>query len=184
MTERLFLAVALDDEVRHGLAAFLEGNLDGASMPGKPVPPANWHITLRFLGDSTPEQADRVAGFLDERLAAAPFTIDFGRLGAFPRPSRATVLWLGIDRGADALSEVAAWCEQAAVAAGFAPEDRPFHPHLTLARIRPQRDVTALTERVPPIPLSQRVRELTLYRSHLGRGAAVHEEVTAVPLRG
>jgi 2'-5' RNA ligase len=186
--ERLFLAVALDDDVRHGLAAFLKANLDGASMPGKipgkAVPPANWHVTLRFLGDSTPEQAERVVGFLDERLAVAPFTVGFGGIGAFPRPSRATVLWLGIERGVDAIAGVAVACEEAAVAAGFEPEDRPFHPHLTLARIRPQRDVSSLTHRFPPFTLTQRVHEVTLYESRSGRGGAVYEEVTTVSLHG
>lgn len=182
MTDRLFLAVALDDEVRHGLAAFLDRSLDGSSIPGKPVAPENWHVTLRFLGASSPEQADRVAGFLDERLSTPPFSISFAGLGAFPEPSRVGVLWLGIDRGAAELAEIADLCEEAAVAAGFNAHDRPFHAHLTLARLRPRRDVTPLVEGFPAFPLTQPVSEVVLFRSHFGGGGARYERLGALPL--
>lgn len=182
MSDRLFLAVSLDDEVRHGLAAFLDRSLDGRPIPGKPVPPENWHVTLRFLGPSSGEQADRVAGFLDERLSTAPFTVSFAGLGAFPDPSRAAVLWLGIDRGSAELAEIARLCEEAATAAGFTSNDRPFHAHLTLARLRPKQDVAPLVERFPAFPLTPMVREVVMFRSHLGRGGARYERLDAFRL--
>ena len=48
LSDRLFLAVALTDEVAHGLAAFLAE--ETMRLPGRPTPPANWHLTIRFLG--------------------------------------------------------------------------------------------------------------------------------------
>lgn len=183
MTDRLFLAVPIDDEVRHGLAAFLDRSLDGGRIPGKPVRPENWHVTLRFLGTSSREQADRVAGFLAERLTTAPFTMSFAGLGAFPNASRAAVLWLGIDRGSEELAELAELCDEAAEGAGFAANDRPFHAHLTLARLRPKQDVNRLVERFPAFPLTQTVGEVVLFRSHLGRGGARYERFGALPLR-
>ena len=182
MTDRTFLAVALDDEVRHGLVAFLGENIATGSFPGKAVRPENWHVTLRFLGETTPTQLERVVAFLDEHRVVSPFSVGFAGLGAFPKASRATVLWLGIDRGAEEATQVAAVCERAAVTAGFEPEDRPFHPHLTLARVRPQQDVTVLVDRVPRFPLTQRVEVVTVYRSRLGPAGATYEVVTSVPL--
>ena len=73
------------------------------TLPGRPVDPDNWHITLRFLGRTEPVQRDLVLADIDEHVAQAPFTLGFGGLGAFPRPGRATVLWLGIEQGADEL---------------------------------------------------------------------------------
>jgi len=182
--ERLFLAVALDEEVRHGLRAFLEEELGGEPPPGRVVPPANWHVTLRFLGWGTPEARDRVLGRLHEELAGGAFTVGFGGLGAFPHPRRATVLWLGIDRGAERLGRIAEVAEEAARAGGFPPEERPFHPHLTLSRIRPPRDVTALIGGVRRFPLTLRVREITLFRSRVSRRGAVYEAVATLPLSG
>ena len=180
MTDRLFLAVALTDEVRHGLAAFLGER--AIRLPGRPVPPNNWHLTLRFLGSTDALQRDRILAFLDEHLIVQPFTLGFTGLGAFPKPSRATVLWLGVGRGSGDLTAVADVCEQAAVSVGFDPEDRPFHPHLTLSRIRPSVSVEGLIEQVGTFPLKMDVDRVTLYRSHLGRDGASYEAIDDVLL--
>ena len=180
LTERLFLAVALTDDVAHGLAAFLTD--ETMRLPGRPTPPDKWHITIRFLGSTSALQRDRVLEFLDEHLMVEPFTLSFGSLGAFPKPSKATVLWLGTDRGTQYLATMGEIAEVAAQAAGFEPEDRPFHPHLTLSRIRPPMNVTDLIERVPRFPLSLDVDRLTLLRSNLGRGGATYEIVETIQL--
>ena len=180
LTERLFLGVAVDDEVRYALVAFLEDQ--AGPLPGKPVPPENWHLTLRFLGATEEPARDRVVGFLDEQPLVEPFTLGFTGLGAFPRPGRATVLWLGVERGADELANLAATCEEAARAAGFEAEERPFHAHLTLSRIRPWQDVNPVVDRVPPFPARQPVERITLYRSMLGGGPARYEVVDEVEL--
>ncbi len=180
MTDRLFLGVALTDDVRHGLAAFLGDSTTG--LPGRPTPPGNWHLTLRFLGSTDALQRDRVLEFLDEHLVVEPFTLGFAGFGAFPKPSRATVLWLGVGRGSDEVAAMAAVCEQAAISVGFQPEDRPFHSHITLSRIRPPANVAGLVEQVGPFPLRMQVDRVTLYRSHLGRDGAAYEIVDEVRL--
>lgn len=83
--ERLFLAVDLAAELRRALEAHLRGH----DLPGRPVPPPSWHLTLRFLGDTLPEQRARVAAELRAASPGAPFTLGFDRAGAFPRPARA-----------------------------------------------------------------------------------------------
>ena len=67
-------------------------------------------------------------------------------------------------------------------AAGFPPEDRPYRSHLTLSRIRPDQDVTAVLDAVPPLGLAMPVDRVVLYRSHLGPGGPRYEEVEAFPL--
>ncbi len=180
LTERLFLGVALADEVRHGLAAFLEAR--AGMLPGKPVPPTNWHLTLRFLGVAEESQRDQVLAFLDEHPLTLPFVLGFDGLGAFARPARATVLWLGVERGTEELAELAAICDEAAGSAGFAAEDRPFHPHVTLSRLRPWQDVRPVVEKVPAFPLAQEVDRVTMYRSMLGGSGTRYEIVDEVEL--
>lgn len=181
---RLFVAVGLSDEVRHGLAAHLDGALEGKPVPGKPVRPQGWHLTLRFLGRTGAVAYDTVLARLHEADLGPPFRLSFDGLGAFPRPARATVLWLGVETGGDRLIELAAAAEDAAVAAGFPPEDRPFHPHLTLSRIRPHQDVRPVLERVPAFPLAQQVEEVVVFRSHLGGGPARYEALERFGLVG
>ena len=180
LSDRLFLAVGLTDDVAHGLAAFLEE--ETMRLPGRPTPPPNWHLTIRFLGSTTALRRDRILEYLDEHLAVEPFTMSFGSLGAFPKPARATVLWLAVERGADRLATMAEFADLAAQAVGFDPEDRPFHAHLTLARIRPPMNVVPLIERVARFPLSMQVDRLTLFRSHLSRDGATYEQLDSVEL--
>lgn len=180
LTDRLFLGVAPTDEVAHGLAAFLTD--ETMRLPGRPTPPDKWHITIRFLGATTALQRDRVLEFLDEHLAVEPFTLGFGHLGAFPKPSKASVLWLGIDRGSEHLRSMGVIAEVAAQSTGLEPEDRPLHPHLTLSRIRPPMNVSDLVERVPRFPLAMEVDRLTLFQSHLGKGGATYETLDSILL--
>jgi len=180
LSDRLFLAVGLTDEVAHGLAAFLEA--ETMRLPGRPTPPPNWHLTIRFLGSTNALQRDRILEYLDEHLAVEPFAMSFGELGAFPKPARATVLWLAVERGADRLATMAEISDLAAQAAGLEPEERPFHAHLTLARIRPPMNIVPLIERVPRFPLSMQVDRLTLFRSHLSRDGAMYEALDSVDL--
>ena len=174
-TRRIFIAVDLETEVRHGLLAHLDASLSGKQLPGSAPPPENWHITLRFLGKLDERTYDTVLGRLDEADLGGPFEIAFAGLGAFPRPARATVLWLGIGRGGEELGDLAGAVEGAVVTAGFMPEERPFHPHITLSRIRPHQDVRPLIANVPEFGARQTVAAVTVFESHLGRGPAVYE---------
>jgi 2'-5' RNA ligase len=178
---RLFLAAALDVGTRDVLAAHLEA-ADLSSWPGRLVRPENWHVTLRFLGWTTELQRDQILRHLDESALPGPFAIRFAGLGAFPKPRRATVIWVSIDRGTDRLEELASACEAAAQGAGFDPEDRPYHAHLTLSRVRPPVDIGARLERFEPVDLGMRVPAVTVFESHLSRGGARYEVLDTIDL--
>jgi 2'-5' RNA ligase len=90
-----------------------------------------------------------------EALETAPlgprFAVVLGGLGAFPRPRRAGVLWVGVDEGAAELKRVAALVEEAARQAGFPAEKKPFSPHLTIARLHPARDLEETIAAAPAL---------------------------------
>lgn len=178
---RLFLAAALDDDTRHALAAFV--SVPGMpEIPGRRVPPPNWHITLRFLGRSSTVQQELVLATLDEELDHAAFEIGFGGLGTFPYPAKATVVWLAVDHGGQDLEDLAVSCERAAVRAGYDPEERPYHPHLSLSRVRPHQDLTDLVEQYPPFPGRLRVDSVVLYESITSSSGARYTELDRVGL--
>ena len=100
----------------------------------------NWHLTLKFLGDSTTEQLERLVAELDA-ITPEAFPFQAGGAGVFPVPKgtrtiRPRVLWIGIRQGEKQVRSLAAAVESAATAAGYAPEERDFSPHLTLARVK------------------------------------------------
>jgi RNA 2',3'-cyclic 3'-phosphodiesterase len=175
---RIFVAVPLPDELRIALAECLRP----FDIPGKVVSPQNWHITLRFLGWTDDVAFERMLAALDETDLGLPFDVRLGEMGAFPRPRNATVIWLAVSRGLHRLEELAAAAEEAAQSAGFGPEDRPFRAHLTLSRVRPAEEVSALVESFPGADLGWRCESVVVYRSHLGRGGPRYEPLETFPL--
>lgn len=173
---RLFIGVPLAEEARREIDAWLRRALP-EGVPGRPVPAASWHLTLRFLGATRADQLAAVRDHLHGAALGPPFDIRFGGLGAFSRPRSARVMWIGITEGAERLRELAGSAEDAARAAGFAPEEKGFTPHLTLSRIQPPRDVTRALQSAPPLDLATRVDEVVIFRSHLGGGPARYEAV-------
>jgi len=179
--ERLFVAAPLTDEARSSLSAMLRAAIP-RGLPGRVVPPANWHVTLRFLGEVGATDRDRLLFALDRSNLGGRFTVRWDGLGAFPNPRRATVLWVGAGRGAAELEALAGSVETAVASTGFPTEDRPFRPHLTLSRVRPHQDVGALLSSAGKVGVSMPVTRVVVCRSHLGRGGARYEEVEEFPL--
>ncbi len=173
---RLFLGVPLDAELREALAAHLRRAFP-AGVPGRAVVPANWHLTLRFLGDTDAEQHRRLVEALEAAPLGPPFALRLGGLGAFPRPRRAGVLWVGVDEGAADLKRVAALAEEAARHAGFPAERKPFSPHLTVSRLNPARDLEETVAAAPAFGGRMDVGEVVLFRSHLGAGPPRYEAI-------
>jgi 2'-5' RNA ligase len=125
--ERLFFALQPEASVRDGLQRI------AASLPehrGRPVHPADRHVTLVFLGETGPEQracAARAAAGVKGR----PFELSIDRIGYWARPR---ILWAGCSQVPGPLLELVQGLQQALVACGFRPESRPYAPHVTLAR--------------------------------------------------
>jgi 2'-5' RNA ligase len=175
---RIFIAVSLPDEERHRLAALLTD----VELPGRVVAPPKWHITLRFVGDVDEVTVDRIKGALDEAVLGSPFDVRWAGLGAFPRASKASVLWIGLTAGVDDLGATASTVDEALELAGIDPEDRPYSPHLTISRIRPEEDVTAVIEQVPSLGGGMRVTSIDLYESRSGTGGAKYRVIETFPL--
>ena len=172
--ERLFIGVPLTDEARRGLQKLLPANL-----PGKVVPPQNWHFTLRFLGSTTAAVRDDIIARLQAATCGQSFTVRFSELGAFPHPRRARILWLGIDEGAERMKQLAAIAEASARGAGFAAELKEFKPHLTLSRIEPPVSVKTLVSSKIKLGMRMPVNSVVVFRSRLGGGGPARYEELA-----
>jgi len=178
LSERLFVGVPVQ-----GLAAAdLSAWQSGSGLPGSPVPVPNFHFTLRFLGDCDPVRRDLLTQQLGEAPLGEPFEITTGVLGAFPKPSKAAVIWLGPVRGSETLTDLFHTVDEACEDAGFDLEDRPFHPHLTLSRLRPAADVRTFLEKTEPPKLRIPVNDIVLYESVLQRGGTRYRRLERFPL--
>ena len=173
---RAFAGVPLPVETRLALA----DRLAGYDIPGKTAPPENWHVTLRFLGQIDQITFERFLSGLEDLSSEPRFSIDLGRFGAFPNTRKATVVWLGVRRGEDELGRLNEISEEAALGAGLPVEERPFHPHLTLSRVRPPADVRYLADET--VDLGWTCDRVVVFRSHLGGGPARYEPLETFAL--
>ena len=109
----------------------------GGADPVKWVPAHQFHFTLKFLGEIAEPDAVRAMAAVERAVAGfAPFALALRGLGAFPGPARPSVLWAGLSDGGAELARLATQVDREMSLAGFAPERRPFKPHLTLGRVR------------------------------------------------
>ena len=174
----LFVGIDLDAETRHGIAA----SLLNVQLVGSLSPPDNWHLTLRYLGEVLDVVYDRLLFELESVVSANPFRLSFAGLGAFPKTSHATVLWMGVHLGEDELMMLAHQVDDACDRAGLGREDRPFVPHLTLSRIRPAADMWATVEHEPAPKVRLFVDHISVFRSERTVDGMVYSVLDTIDL--
>lgn len=177
-----FLAVALAEEDQHALSAALADANLARILPGKRTRPTNWHITVRFIGEATERQMDMLAERTEALLDSEPGRVWISELGAFPRLSKASVVYAAVDDPSGVLDELAATGEEAATDVGFEPEGRPYVPHLTLSRVRPVRDVSSISSALDDTRVPIRVHTLTMFRTESTRDGPVYRPIHEFPL--
>ncbi len=185
---RVFCAVPLSEEVRESASQHIELLRERA-----PDARASWerpeklHITLKFLGEIEPSRV--VALSLAAERAAMQinsFTLSIEGAGAFPPRGLPHVLWLGIKDETGNLSSLQQSLEREAEREGFTRDERAFHPHLTIARLRkPEgaRQLAALHQQTGFEAVSFPVSKLLVIRSELGPKGSRYTEISAHKLR-
>ncbi len=94
------------------------------------------HVTTRFIGEVDAPRTETIVAALAPDLPVASFELTVERVGTFPEHGPPRVLWAGIGAGADALAAVEADVSARLDRCGVPPEPRPYHPHVTVARVR------------------------------------------------
>jgi RNA 2',3'-cyclic 3'-phosphodiesterase len=180
LTVRAFVALELDADLRTAIGRLM-ADVRHRFAGLRWVRPEGMHLTLCFLGDASPEQIERLRESLRPLAARCPpAEVRVAELGLFPERGAPRVLWLGIELP-EPIHTLQAACEAAAVAAGFVAEKRAFRPHLTLGRWRDRASRPAL----PPADLGPtRLETLTLFRSELRPGGAIHTALASFRLEG
>ena len=134
---RSFIAIELPEEAKEGLARLRKELERDEHKFVKWVDPGGIHLTLKFLGNIPSKRVTEITEAIKEAAQGiSPFNLEISGLGAFPSIRQARVLWVGISGEVDKLSRLQKNIDSALAALGFAKEERPFVPHLTLARIR------------------------------------------------
>jgi len=136
MMLRSFIAIEIPVEIQNAIAHSIASIKNTLPKPLiRWVAPHNVHLTLKFLGDVSPANLERVADTLKVETASHKmFSISIGGLGAFPTQKRARVIWIGLD-APPALAALQHGVDAVSVQLGYPREERPFSPHLTIGRV-------------------------------------------------
>jgi RNA 2',3'-cyclic 3'-phosphodiesterase len=189
MVYRLFIALELPDEVEQALES-AQRQLQGERPPVKWVAPGAMHLTLRFLGDTDAGLVEPLGAAMSAALGNLPAPLlHLGAAGAFPGLSRPSVVWVGLGGDLEGLRRLHAALEEPLAALGFPPEERRFHPHLTLGRVRrdagpqEQRRLGELVRSLPvPAASPWRAGRVTLFRSELRPSGSVYTALAGTSL--
>jgi 2'-5' RNA ligase len=193
---RIFIGIDLDPEVRARITRFMEGVQRFAPV-ARWVRPASLHITLKFIGEQSPEQVDVVTERLG-RIEASGFEVGVSGYGFFPTAKAPRVFWIGIHAGPQ-LAGLAKNIDKAVAELGIPPEEQAYSPHLTLARggrissgspkwrsgDGPNRMFAELQKRLHGISDrdfgTMMVREFILYQSQLSPGGSRYTRLRSFP---
>jgi len=188
---RSFIAIELPDELKLELSQLVAKLKSGEQSWVKWVDPYNIHLTLKFLGNVAVDMLDGITGALEKAAQGiAPFHLEVKELGVFPNLRRVQVAWVGISGEVDKLAQLQQHIESNLAPLGFAPESRPFVPHLTLARLRDQA-LLAERQRFGQLITGTRfeaanaikVNAISLMRSQLTREGAIYSRISSVGLK-
>lgn len=169
---RLFVALDLPAPAVAALARFRDAAAD--PVVWRLLDDATFHVTLAFLGHRPEADVAAVEHVLDGLAPREPPALALGAALLLP-PRRARVLTVALADDTGALAELQEEVSDGLAAAGvYAPEARPFRPHVTVARIRPQARAPRAID-AQPEPVAFDGGPVVLYRSHVRRGGATYE---------
>lgn len=184
---RCFVAIELPDELRETIGELTRG-LRASCGNVKWVPPKNLHLTLKFLGDTEESLIPEIREKLHEAASShQPFSIAFRGAGAFPDLRRPRVVWAGAE-DSHALVSLQRDVEKALSSLGFAPEGRPYSPHLTLGRVKSPGHTALLKREIEALKDTGfglvEVAGISLMKSELKPSGAEHERLFMAVLGG
>ena len=188
---RLFVGVRIDPVVTSAAGALIEELRRRATRlaPGARItwiPEERLHLTVRFIGAADEARVEAIRLALDAPVEVPPFDLTLAGTGAFPPKGAPRVLWAGLIGGREGLLEIERAVSARLAAIGVPAEERPYNPHLTLARIRDAAGLKAaavldgLEDRVLG---ATRVEAITLFESRLSPTGPEYVPVQQTPLR-
>ena len=151
------------------------------------VTPERLHITIRFIGHVNDARADEIRALLAPPLALDPFDLTIAGVGTFPPKGPPRVVWAGLDEGRDQLLALEPTVSERLARAGVPREERPYNPHLTLARVRDAAGLRSapLVGSVRDIRLgTTTVDAITLFESRLSPNGPTYVGLARTPLVG
>lgn len=183
---RLFIAINIDPSLKAPVVAIQE-KLKATPSPVSWVKADNLHFTLKFIGEAAEAQLPALRKAFAPALAGVrAFTLSLAGLGTFPPRGRPRVIWIGMQQGAEEVERLRGRIDEALLPLGYPRESRPFHPHLTVGRVKNVGRLDPLLESLRRMEVGEvgrmQVRSVELMRSQLHPAGAIYTPVETVLL--
>ena len=186
---RAFIAIELPDAIREKLTHLLDRLKCPETSAVRWVPVSNIHLTLKFLGDTSPNNLEILSKILLAEAARRHFfEFEVGGIGTFPNLRRPRVIWVGVQAPGELLS-LQRSIEAEVIRLGYNPDGRPFSPHLTLGRVNQNatphevRQISEVLLKQPTEKLGKvAVDRVILFRSDLRPTGAIYTPLATAKL--
>ncbi len=180
---RVFIAINFTNEVKEHLAKTIK-DLRLKSVKGSFTRIENLHLTIAFIGEVSPERIPDIITVLNDRISTrSPITIEIGGLGKFVR-QKEYLYWCGI-KDNDELGRLQKALVNGLKEHHFSVDDKPFKPHITLARrcvMKQGFEESRFSKSIPN--MSMRVESISLMKSERIEGRLVYSSLNEVRLQG
>lgn len=184
---RLFFALDTPVQVRPKIVD-LARQLEGSGADVKWESMSKLHCTVKFLGNTDDGRVPELVKTAESIAAGiAPPSVVYGRLGCFPSKRDPRIIWVGMEDSTGNLLRLQGELEQSLATLGFLPEERRFHPHITLGRVRGKQnlqDLITLMESLTFVSEAAVLPELLLIRSDLRPSGSEYTTLQAFPFKG
>jgi len=185
---RSFLAIELPKPILRKIEE-VQGDLRLTHADVRWVSPEKIHLTLKFFGNIEESRIDSIFKSIEEPIRNTfPFSIKVRGVGAFPQMKNPRVIWMGLVEEREVFASLQKQIETQLEKVGFQPEDRSFHPHLTLGRMRSSRGKGDLVGRIEKHKEEEfgdlQVERVVLFKSDLKPTGPIYTPLGDVKLGG
>jgi 2'-5' RNA ligase len=183
---RTFIAIDLTEEVRQRITKHIE-TLKAASPEAQATweKPGKAHLTLKFLGNVKQQRVESIISAVARAASGiGRFSVEIGEAGAFYSRGKPHVLWLGVADQSERLARLYSAVERELEGLGFPKEKRPFHPHITIARLKKPEGAKQLASEHKTLGFETAelpVSEVLLIESEMGPGGSTYRTLSTQP---
>jgi len=186
MKIRTFIAVDVPEDIKEKIydleKELIKSGGEGVKWEGK----EKFHITLKFLGDVNEDAIDSIYEVLSEKLNGfGKFHVIYKGVGCFPEIKRPRVIWVGCEDPTGKLFELQKIVEEKMNELGFEKEDKDYHPHITLGRVKNPKNISNLIKKIESINFEAgtgEIAEVLIMKSDLKPTGSVYTVLRKIKL--
>lgn len=175
MAIRSFIAIGTPETIRHKMLE-LQSKLRESAADVQWEPQEKLHATIKFLGNVEEHLFQTIVSTAEHSIKEfQPFEIRYSQLGCFPNVNRPRVIWIGCENGDGTLAKLKEALDSALLPHGFEREDRKFHPHITLGRVKGLKNIKTLIPMLRSLTFDSYpfiCKEILLMKSVLKQGGS------------